>query len=111
MQFLEKFYHEVDPDYELNFGTEVELPSGRMLITGSFDSIQIVEVKSKRNPLPITVKVRNNKMVHVTHHRNMEEAELAIVALAYFCDSVQFYEDVRREVQREEEEGDEFHLS
>lgn len=95
--FLAKF-----TESDLNFGTEIELPSGRKFLTGSFDAVQIVRTEEKGNPLPITVKVGNRKMVHVTFHRTMEEAELAIISLAYFCDSTQFYEDVRREVEEDD---------
>lgn len=104
MHFLDQF--QPDPEsgepYNLNFGTSIELPSGRKFCTGSFDSLNIIVDKSKKNPLPVTVKAKNHHMVHVTHHRNMEEAELAIVALAYFCDSVQYYESLERQVAEEE---------
>lgn len=98
MHFLDKFTPEEDDTYELNFGTDIELPSGRMLCTGAFDAVTIQHKPDHGNPLPVTVSVRNNRMVHVTHHRTMEEAELAIVALAYFCDSVIHYQDLEEYV-------------
>lgn len=88
--------------HELNFGTDIELPSGREFRTGAFDSVNIIESSIHGNPLPVIVQVKNNKMVHVTHHRNMEEAELAIVALAYFCDSVLYFSELEEEVAEQE---------
>lgn len=94
---------EQDPEsHELNFGTDIELPSGRKLCTGAFDSVNIIESPTHGNPLPVIVQIKNNKMVHVTHHRNMEEAELAIVAMAYFCDSVLYFRDLEEEVAEQE---------
>lgn len=66
---------------------DVKLPSGREFRSTVFESVILCENPPLIGSTPsVTVKVKKGGMTLVTRHQSMEEAELSILALSFFCE-------------------------
>ncbi len=74
-------------------GEEIVLPSGRTFGTWAFESVLLKNEPAES--LPWKLQVTNRKNVFVSRHSSLEEAELAVIALAYFCNEIVSLEHLR----------------